>query len=492
MPSRDTRTGIRASTANTIRRYQSDVARQPYDDEVVDGRVSRRRTGFALVMLVVAATGFFVQDNRANSTSRLALTAALAERQTVVIDDYEATLDVDRAEKDGRIYSDKAPGQPFAAVPMWAIYRAVGGDPGTDPRLEGHLGLWWVTLWFAAIPGAILVLLMHHYASALIGAAGPAVPAAIGLFAGTILFPFSTLLFGHVLTATLIMASFLLLRSAKEPGAIRLAGFVAGAAIAVEYTVTLAVVVLLAATAVRFGNRAWSFVFGTVPAVAFLAAYHTIAFGGPFQNPYKFSVFQVHHDSFAGIGVPDPALLVEVLLGERGLLSLTPVVAVALAGLVIGRSQLPTFDLAVPLSILGVYLGFAAGWIDATGGWSPGPRHLLPAIPFLVGGLALAWARWPRLARATAVYSAAVMALAIVTDPQVPDTVPSALRFWLQLAADGDLARTIFSPAIGRAGLAVVLAAIVTASAWLVHVRRVDADGTAAVSRPRPSRVGGP
>ena len=98
-------------------------------------------------------------------------------------------------------------------------------------------------------------------------------------------------------------------------------------------------------------------------------------------------------------------LLVEVLVGERGLLTLTPIVGVAIAGLLAERHRLPALDLGVPMAVLGAYLLFASGWVDATGGWSPGTRHLLPAIPFLAGGAAVAWSRWPRLSTAAAVYS---------------------------------------------------------------------------------------
>lgn len=456
------------------------------------------RTATALFLLVLAATALFVQDNRANSTSRLALTAAVTEQQTVVIDDYEQTLDVDRAEKDGHLYSDKAPGQPLAAVPLWAAYRAVGGDPGTEPRLEGHLGLWWITLWFAAVPGALLAVLLHRYASA-VGGRDVAVPSAIALFAGSILLPFSTMLFGHVLAALLTMASFLWLRSAIAGDGRRpllLAGAAASAAVSVEYTVALVVLVLLVAATIRHRRHAWPFLAGMAPIGALLATYHWIAFGGPLEHPYKYSVFQVHHDSFAGIGVPDPALLVEVLVGERGLLTLTPIVAVAIAGLVLRRDRVSPLDLGVPLAVLGCYLVFASGWVDATGGWSPGTRHLLPALPFLAGGLALAWAAWPRVCVAASVWSVAVMTLATVTDPQVPDTVPSALRFWLDHVRDGDLARTVLSPVLGRVGLVVVAALVAAAALALRRSDRPDRDAGAPsegrLSAPRPSPVGGP
>ena len=449
------------------------------------GRISsERRIELLIVLLVLVAAGFFVHTNGANGASRLALSAAIVEEGTVRLDAYEHTLGVDLASKDGHVYSDKAPGQPLAAVPFWAVYRAVGGDPGTDLRVDWHLGSWWITFWFCALPGALLAALMYRYARSAVPPKA-AVTAAVGLFFGSTLYPMSALLFGHILTSLLLMIAFLRLRAARLGGDRRdllVAGLAAGSAVAVEYTVLIVVVVLAAAAAATHRSSASWFAIGGVPAIVLLGGYHTAAFGGPLQHPYKFSAFDVHHDTLAGIGAPDPALLLEVLLGERGLLSLTPVIAIGIAGLVGGRRRLDPYDVAVPLAVLCLYLLFAAGWVDATGGWSPGPRHLLPAMPLLAVGVALAWQRWRRLAMVATTYSVVMMALAMVTEPLTPDAF-WALDFWIHLLRNLDLADTVFRPVAGRGGTLIVFA-LTALVAHRLHRATAEAEVDASTTLP--------
>lgn len=442
-----------------------------------------QRAPAALFFVVIATCALLVQQNGANQASRMALTAAVAESGTTALRGYEHTLGADYAVKDGEVLSDKAPGQPIIGVPFWVLYRAVGGDPGTERRADGHLGLWWLTLWCAAVPGAILAVLLRRHARAIDPSSGTLV--ALGLFLGTILLPFSTLLFSHILAAALTMWAYLRLRDAplQDRAALLGSGAATAAAVVVEYTVGIVALVLLLCALVRHRSGVRWFVLGTVPAIAVMVTYHWVTFGGPFEHPYKYSVFDVHHDSFAGIGVPDPELFALVLFGERGLFTLTPIVAIAVAGLFAGRRELRSFDVVPPLAILAGYLVFASGWIDATGGWSPGTRHLLPALPFLAGGLTIGWRRWPRVAGAAAIWSGLIMLVATFTDPQVPTETESALRFWGRRLRDGDLVDTALSPVVGRAGLLVVGALI--AGAMVNLWRSTSDEGELPSSRPR-------
>lgn len=432
-----------------------------------------RRIEVALFCVVLTACGFFLQPNGAQGGSRMALSAALVERGTVVIDEYTGTLGVDYAERDGHFYSDKAPGQPVLGAPFWAVYRLAGGEPGTVRRGSYHLGLWWQTLWTAAVPlGLLAVALRRHVREWLRPA--PATAVAIAMVFGTILFPFGTLLFGHVLAALFGFWAFRLVREVvlhddRRPRTAVLAGASAGAAIAVEYTVAIVVVVIaVALLARRPGRFGWFALGGVCPGVG-LAAYHWVAFGGPLEHPYKYSVFELHHDTFAGIGVPDAGMLLSVLVGDRGMLTLTPLIAVAIAGLVVGRNRLPSIDVVVPAAIMLLYLLFASGWIDPTGGASPGPRHLLPGIPFLVVGLVEAWRRWRLVTVASAAIGTATMTLAVLGDPQLPVNDRPALRIWARQFVDGDGAATLLEPLLGRSGLVVAFVVVAWCGRWLVR-----------------------
>lgn len=434
----------------------------------------------ALAALVLAACALFVQPNTAQSASRMALTAALAERGTTELTGYEDTLGADYAVKDGVVYSDKAPGQPLSMVPAWWAYRLVGGEPGTVIRVDDHLGLWWLVLWSSAVPAALLAVVIHRVAASRLDPT-PAVIVTLGLSLGTLLLPFGTLLFGHTLAALLAYGSWVASRpvltgtSDRPARAAALAGVLAAGAVAVEYTVAIVAAVIGVAYLVRARRQVWAFALGAVPIGLLVAGYHAVTFGGPLEHAYRYSVFDLHHSTLAGVGAPDLGTLVAVLVGDRGLLLLTPMIGVAAAGFLGARRDVDVVEVAVPLAIAALYLVFAAGWIDPTGGYSPGPRHLVPAIPFLTLGAIRALQRWPRAFVAASVFGAATMALATIGDPQLPTNLRPALRLWIERLADGRGAHTLLSPLIGGWGLLVVGALVAVAAGHLRRTLRASA-----------------
>ena len=99
-----------------------------------------RRVELLLALLVVVIAGPLVHDNGAQQASRYTLTAAIWDEHTLNLDMYaaldEPVLGVDRAVRDGSTYSDKAPLQPMLAVPFYAAYRAVGGEPAKSSLIS--------------------------------------------------------------------------------------------------------------------------------------------------------------------------------------------------------------------------------------------------------------------------------------------------------------------------------------------------------------------
>src|SRR5690606_16578905 len=137
--------------------------------------------------------GLFVYPLRAQEASRLALTAALYHEASVEIDAYP--LGVDRAEVDGRVVSDKAPGHSLAAVPIYALGQALGLEPAYERRIDGNLTLWFMTFWTVTVPAIVLYFVMRQIVPETYGRTREL--AAGALATGTLLLPFSTVLFGH-------------------------------------------------------------------------------------------------------------------------------------------------------------------------------------------------------------------------------------------------------------------------------------------------------
>src|SRR5206468_4288289 len=140
-----------------------------------------------------------------------------------------------------------------------------------------------------------------------------------------------------------------------------------------------------------------------------------------------------------------------------GLLVLTPVVGAAAAGVLMlhRRGLRREAALVAALTIVEIVLNSGrSGIFMAMGGWSPGPRYLVALLPFLCFALAPALRRAPATVGATAIVSAAAMAVATSAEPllQNDDT-----RHWLSRVAHGNFTETVVTfTGAGHGWLAIV------------------------------------
>ena len=439
---------------------------------------ARWRSDVLLAIVVLLLVAPVLQPLMAQQASRYALTAALWDARSIALDDYEHLLSVDRAEHDGRVLSDKAPGQPLVGVPAYALYRGLGGHPATNAQVFGDPGLWAVTFVSAMLPAALLAVAMRRLALRVVPRR--ATHAALALAVASLLLPFGTVLFSHVLAALLGLVAYLVLTAEDGPRAWRLvaAGALAGAAVSVEYTAGIVAVTVMVVAAVSWGVRAlWVAVGGAGPATL-LGIYHTLAFGGPLQTGYRHSEFaHLHAEGFMGVGRPEAGTLFAVLAGERGLLLLTPVVLVGSIGLVAlaVRGGSGRRDALVGLAVLTAFVLLMSGWGNPTGGASPGPRYITVALPFLAGGVAWAWERMPVAGWAAALVGAATMGLATFTQPLMPRTETALVAWWERLA-EGRTAQSWLTEATGSSvALLLPVVAALALAAWLLARERVRA-----------------
>jgi hypothetical protein len=108
------------------------------------------------------------------------------------------------------------------------------------------------------------------------------------------------------------------------------------------------------------------------------------------------ATFPEQHSGFFGIGVPSGHALAETFFGRRGLFVVSPVLLLAVAGLVaLGRRRFRA-EAAAAGAVTLAFAVLAAGYFDPYGGLSPGPRYFAPALLFLALGLPEAFRRWPR------------------------------------------------------------------------------------------------
>ena len=413
------------------------------------------------------------------------------------VDRYRAETG-DLSYRNGHYYAAKAPGVAFLTLPVYAALHSTGLWPHSRFR-----AFWILTFVAAVIPALLLVALTVRVANRF--EPGSGVPVGMTLALGTMILPFATLLFSHVCAALLAFACFaLLLHERDGPQRIPLvfwAGVLAGLGVVFEYPNAFAGAILgiLAIARSRWLERGAVYAGGVILGVAPLLAYNVWAFRSPFTTSYVDVVGlrgTTGHDVVgrqdgADFGITQTSLraAAELLLSERGLLIVTPVVAAGVAGLILlilARRERAAALAA--LAICGVYMVYNAGVMTdgVFGGLTPGPRYLVVTMPFAMVALGVAYRRAPAAVLALGAVSVGTMMVATIVYPLVTDDTKER---WWHGVADGTLTPTVTMLAgWSRAGyvpalpfLVCVLAGVVIAAREFIALRSPRLDEWPAV-----------
>jgi hypothetical protein len=368
-----------------------------------------------LLLVALAALGPVYADGWPD-VSRLALTQAIVDDHDVKIDRWQAQTG-DKSVYKGHYYSDKAPGISFLAVVPFQVFRVAGVV--VPPK--GANGVWYVPrgLWvFRLLTGGLFFLvaafLVGRVAEGLRRGTGALSAATFGV--GTIALPLAATVFGHIAAGALCLGAFLLLWRNGRSGLDVAAGACAGAAVLVEYqaVVIVAILLLYLAATRRSLAAAARFVAGGIPAALVLGVYDWAAFGSPFRLSYRYVSAQFatrQREDLFGIGWPHWHSLWAIPFDPtRGLVVTSPVLVLALAGLVLLWREGRRAEAATCLTVTAALFLMDAGYFEPFGGVSPGPRFFTPALPFLAFGLPLAFAAWPRLTATLALVSLFLLA----------------------------------------------------------------------------------
>ena len=381
-----------------------------------------------------------------NQTSHYALVRALDDG-TSRIDRYHV-LTGDEALRDGHWYSARAPGLAFGSLPLYEGLEATGATHHLRSRIGGRGNseiVWLLGIWAATLPAVALMLVVRRVAERVQPGYGTLAAVTLGL--GTIVLPFSTVLFAHVLAATLGFAAFaLLLGERRRRGPPRLAacaaaGLCVGYAVTTEYALALVGLVLAAYVLSgrdrlrQFAAYAAGAVFGALP----LALYDVWTYGSPTHVAY--SDIPLNHSGFFGIGAPSARAALQLLLASRGMFTLAPIVILGAAGtyLLYRRGQRAEAYVVTAVAIL--FLAYNAGYFLPFGGAAPGPRFLIATLPFLCFPLGVAFKRWPGPAIALAAISVVTLGIVTAVTP-LPIHNPN-LDIWTRRLEHGHLDPTV-------------------------------------------------
>jgi hypothetical protein len=423
----------------------------------------------------------------------------------------------DKAWIDGHFYSVKAPGLAISTVPAYLALDGVAAQPlaedaaknarrADEPRwrpfnepphaehgfsakraerigtsIEFGTPIVWVLTIFGALLPAVAMLLLVRWAGDRIEP-GFGIAAAVTLGVGTMVMTFASEYFPHVAGAALAFAAFALLwRERTGPpraAVVALAGLIAGLAVTFEYQLGLVGVILFAYALARSAPRlprAAGYAAGAVLGAAPVFIFNVWAFGDPLQFAYGdavavqgasgHAVLGLNDDGFFGISVPELGAALDLLLSGRGLITVTPVLAMGLAGAIAMRGRGMRAESNVILAVAAAFFLYTSGYWLPFGGGTPGPRFLIATLPFLATGLALAWRRWPAQTVALALPSAVFMVTAAVTHPLIGEDWTST---WAERIYGGEFEHTVLTAfGVDDAWLAIapVFAALVAAVA---------------------------
>jgi hypothetical protein len=423
----------------------------------------------------------------------------------------------DKAWFEGHFYSVKAPGLAAVTLPAFlaldaagvrqvardAAQNAGGADhprwtPTDNPdlsqygfsadrahrvevRVENETPIIWVlTLIGAVLPAIGLLLAVRWVADRIEPGYGTAAAITLGL--GTIVCTFAAEYFSHVIAAALGFGAFAVLfrerEGAASVGLVGAAGLLAGLAVSFEYPLGLLGAILLAYALARpkRPRRAAAYLGGAVVGALPALAFNLWALGSPLRFAYSHAVavqgltghaeLGLNSSGFFGIDLPKPGAAFDLLIASRGLLTLTPVLVMAAVGVVGMRRRGRAPEAAVIGAVCVTYFVYNAGYWLPFGGGSPGPRFLIPALPFLAIGLAPAYRRMGALTLALAIPSVTLMLAGALTFPLIGD---NGTGTWANQLGSGTMEHTLLSVLGVRNGwiaAAPVLAAVAAAIAF--------------------------
>jgi hypothetical protein len=446
---------------------------------------------YAAIIALVFGWALIMQSLGWAQTSYYAFVKALGDGHTSIDAYHWETRD--KSYINGHFYSVKAPGLAFALTPPFLALKAAGAptlarEAADTARAGGarqwtYRGLnvhaygynaqraaqikrrleiqapmvWGLGLFGTVLPALALLLLTRRVVEHVEPGLGTITAVTLG--GATLVMPFAVNLFSHVLAALLAFAAFALAwrerdRARGRPAELLIAGLLSGLAVTTEYPLAIAgaIVGVYAVWHADWLRRGLTYAGGVALGVLPLLVYNLLAFGSVTTLSYKNAVNEqgrsghatlgLNGDGLFGIGTPKPRYALELLLSPRGLLIVTPIVVMGLLGTVLMWRRGRRAEASVIAAIAGAYFVYDAGYWLPMGGGSPGPRFLIPTLPFLAVGIAYAWRRWPGPAMALAVPSAVTMIAAAITYPLVTF---GQTGDWSQRASDANFQHTVLS-----------------------------------------------
>jgi hypothetical protein len=228
---------------------------------------------------------------------------------------------------------------------------------------------------------------------------------------------------------------------------------------------------------------------GSVPPLLLLGAYNCAIFGTPLPVGYLHSALyqDLHMQGFVSLIGPTLPAAWGITFGTfRGLFFVAPILLLAFPGFMAWwRSGQHRSEAAVCLWGVVSFMVFNASSVMWHGGYSVGPRYLLPMLPFMSVGLAAFFDVWrtylwaKALTVTLAVWSVFAVWSETLGGQSFPDWTPNPLfNYSLPQLWSGNVARNL-GMAIGLRGVLSLVPLGLAIGAALLRLRLVGSTGEA-------------
>ncbi len=351
---------------------------------------------------------FFIHWVGWNEESRIALTEAIVKENKIEIDTY-SNFTGDRAIYKGHYYSDKAPGTSFLASFVYLISPNVSKIKNEILISRPHLNTTVYTMYelpgkylifrilsivfLSCLPGALIVVLIYKISIFFVKKPKYRLFLAFSFGLGSLLFPYSTVMFGNILaTFFSFFAFFMILNILKKKmnkKYLLLSGLLLGFSIVVSYlTMFIFFGLILPLIVYKLSKKdLLCFILSVATGLSPLLVYNYIIF----SDPFHLTMFNSDSKIFSGWNFEKNLISVIhcklgggaiLFLPYRGIFFYTPFLLFCFVGFyflykkdkLLCKSLLFTFFLFLSFNTLYSY------WFA---GSSFGPRYMVSLIPFL-------------------------------------------------------------------------------------------------------------
>jgi hypothetical protein len=263
-----------------------------------------------------------------------------------------------------------------------------------------------ITFVVVVLPSALLGLLMYRVLARFTPKTWPRIAVVLGYGLLTPAFAYASAFYGHHLSAVLLFAAFYLVFTCQpslSTKSLLVIGLLLGYSVITEYPTILMVGILYLYTfytlyrAGQWQRIGWVTLTGGFIGLGWLV-YNTAVFGGPLELGYSHSELwqEQHHTGFMSLTLPHWEAMWGITFGLfRGLFVLSPFLLLSIPGFGWwwrSGEYRPEFWAALS-SVLTIFL-FNASSNMWWGGFTIGPRYLVPMLPFMALAMLFVFREW--------------------------------------------------------------------------------------------------